>query len=96
MAGKALARLGDKHSGHSCYPPSVSVTASNNVVVNGKGAVRVGDSYVPHCCGPSCHQPVQSGGSGSVYINNMPAARVGDKTACGAAIMVGSTNVIVG
>jgi uncharacterized Zn-binding protein involved in type VI secretion len=35
-------------------------------------------------------------GSGTVIINGKKCARLGDATACGAKLMVGSTNVLVG
>ncbi|WP_262979755.1 DUF6531 domain-containing protein, partial [Photorhabdus temperata] len=35
-------------------------------------------------------------GSDSVFINGYPAVRVGDKTACDAAVMTGSSNVFIG
>ncbi|WP_411027044.1 PAAR domain-containing protein, partial [Salmonella sp. s55044] len=37
-----------------------------------------------------------SSGSGSVFINNNPAARTGDATGCGAAISSGSGDVFIG
>lgn len=96
MSGKPASRLGDQHTGHSCFPPTKSITASGNVKINGKGALRVGDKYAPHCCSKSCHTPVQSSGSGTVIVNGKQLARIGDKTACGASVMVGSGNVIAG
>jgi uncharacterized Zn-binding protein involved in type VI secretion len=94
--GKPASRLGDVHSGHSCFAVTKSVSASSNVIINGKGALRSGDSYVPHKCGPSSHTPVQQEGSSTVIINGKKCARLGDATACGAKLMVGSTNVLVG
>lgn len=95
--GKPTAYLGVNNSGHSCYPPSASVSASSNVLVNKKGALRVGDSYVPHCCPkPGCHTPVQAKGSGTVIVNGKQLARLGDATACGAVVVSGSGNVLAG
>lgn len=97
MSGKPASRLGDTHSGHSCFPPTKSTTASSNVKINSKGALRVGDQYVSHCCpNAGCHPPVQASGSGTVIVNGKPLARIGDKTGCGASVMVGSGNVIAG
>ena len=96
MAGKPAGRLGDQHCGHSCFPPTSLVSASVNVKINQKGAMRVGDSYQPHCCGPSCHGVTQASGSSTVIINGKPAGRLGDSTACGATVISGSGNVIVG
>ena len=46
-------RLGDNDTGHDACPPTALVTASANVIINGKGAGRVGDSYAPHGCSAS-------------------------------------------
>ena len=49
------------------------------------------------CCGPNKWNAGK--GSGSVYINNLPAHRLGDMTThCGGVgnLIVGSTNVLVG
>ena len=43
-------RLGDTDTGHDACPGTVLVSASTNVIINGKGAGRVGDSYSPHGC----------------------------------------------
>lgn len=94
--GKPASRLGDPSTGHGCFPPTKSVSASSNVIINGKGALRSGDNYQPHNCKSSTHTPVQMEGSGTVIINGKKCARLGDATACGAKLMVGSTNVLVG
>lgn len=96
MSGKPAGRLGDVHSGHSCFPPSPCTKGSNNVSINGKPAMRVTDTFVPHCCGPSCHTPYLGMGSSTVIINGLPAGRLGDTTTCGASVMVGSGNVLIG
>lgn len=97
MAGKPASKLGDKQSGHSCFPPTASATCSANVKINNKGALRVSDQFIPHCCPKSgCHPPVQSTGSSKVIVNGRMLARLGDKTACGAVVMTGSSNVIAG
>lgn len=43
-------RLGDNDTGHDACAPTALVTASTDVIINGKGAGRVGDSYAPHGC----------------------------------------------
>lgn len=97
MAGKPAGRLNDNQSGHGCYPPSPCNKASSNVIINKKGAMRVGDTFVPHCCPvPGCHTPVLAKGSSTVIINGKGAGRLGDPTGCGAKVMVGSGNVIIG
>lgn len=95
--GKPASRLGDAHTGHGCFPPTKCNQASSNVIINSKGAMRVGDTFIPHCCPNSgCHTPVLAKGSSTVFINGRPAGRMSDKVACGASVMVGSSNVIIG
>ena len=90
-------RLNDKNSGHDNCPPTTLSTASNNVLINGKGAGRVGDSYKIHSCKdhPS-HQGIISTGSASVFINGKNAGRVGDSVSCGGSVVEGSSNVFIG
>jgi uncharacterized Zn-binding protein involved in type VI secretion len=61
-------------------------------------ALRVGDpGKHAACCGPNSWNAAK--GSGTVFINNIPAHRLGDMTAhCGGVgnLIVGSPNVIVG
>lgn len=84
-----ICRLGDKakteghtHGGvccepHTCIGPAVS--ASSNVLVNGKPALRLGDLGVHSpCCGPSVW--TVDAGSGGLFINGMRAVRQGDLT----------------
>ena len=52
-------------------------------------AGRVGDAE-------NCHAGLVAQGSSGVFINGRPAARVGDKTTCGAVIVGGSANVFIG
>jgi uncharacterized Zn-binding protein involved in type VI secretion len=74
------------------------------VIIGGLWAA-VGTAAVPgdlHVCaippppaGP--HPPTPIGaGSKTVFIGGRPAARVGDKTGCGAVIVTGAFNVIIG
>lgn len=51
------------------------------------------DAWAVHCCGPKCHGSVTCGGSRTVFVNSLPAARVGDPVCCGSVIMTGSHNV---
>lgn len=92
---KGVCRLGDFHTGHDCFAPTPCNKASPNVFVNGKGVCRLGDSFLPHAC-PKPHPVIASSGSGSVFVNDLPVVRVGDSTFCGAKVMTGSANVLVG
>ena len=94
MAG--VVRLGDKCSGHDCYPSRANDEASNNVFVNGRGVHRVGDHWATHCCPPPCHDGVASSGSSTVFVNGKPACRIGDKVSCGSTMATGSNNVFIG
>ena len=74
-------RLGDKTTGHSCWPPTTLATASSNVIINGIGSVRISDNIVPHCCPAGCHGGQQSSGSPNVNVNGIPVHRQGDSWA---------------
>ena len=67
-------------------------------MVNGRPALRVGDPGVhSSCCGPNTW--VAAAGSGSVFINGIPAHRLGDAvTHCGGSgnLVEGSGDVITG
>jgi len=96
----AIARLGDPTTtGHGCDGTTTIVgptgaTAkvfANNIAVECKGnptnahTIQSGNRCVPHSA-------VINAGSGSVYVGNIPVARVGDSTD-GGAITSGSPNV---
>lgn len=90
-------RLGDNDTGHDACPPTALVSASPDVLINGKGAGRVGDSYAPHgCIDHPSHSGIIVTGSSTVFINGKPAGRVGDAVSCGGSVAVGSDNVTIG
>lgn len=89
----AITRLGDACTGHGCFPPRQSTSASSNVFINNKGVHRQGDSWDVHCCGTSCHSSNLSAGSNSVFINGKSVGRIGDSIACGSIVAEGSANV---
>lgn len=88
----SVTRLGDYCTGHQCWPPRPSITASENVFVNNKGIIRLTDMYDKHCCG-SCHTGVLSSGSPNVFANNKKIGRIGDDIDCGSKVRDGSPNV---
>ncbi len=92
------ARLNDSCTGHGCWPPRNNIAASDNVMINGRGAHRVGDGWAVHCCPaiPECHDSVLASGSRSVMVNGRAAGRVGDTVACGSTVASGSDNVMIG
>ena len=94
--GQSIMRLGDKSTGHSPgFPPTPSILASTNVMVNKRGAVRSGDKYQIHCLGPSCHVG-NAISSSTVRVNGKPVHRTGDQITCGDFAGMGSTNVKAG
>lgn len=90
-------RLGDNDTGHDACPPTALVSASQDVLINGKGAGRVGDSYAPHGCDVHApHSGAIASGSSTVFINGKAAGRVGDPVSCGGSVAEGSPNVFIG
>ena len=90
--------LGELLGGMSWAPEHVTgqlTKGSTNVFINGRPAIIAAFS-AGECAehGPGV-QPVAEGSS-RVYINGYPAARVGDRLACGGAISMGSSNVRIG
>jgi uncharacterized Zn-binding protein involved in type VI secretion len=73
---------------------AIAMTGSSNVFVNGIAAARAHADKVL-CAKHPGPIPIATG-SGQVYINSMPAARVDDKTGCSAVITKGSSNVYIG
>ena len=81
---------------HSCVGPAIQ--GSPDVKVNGKPALRVDDpGQHSSCCGSNTWQA--QAGSGTVFINNKAAHRLGDAVKhCGGdgKLIEGSSNVITG
>ncbi len=77
-----------------------AITGSGNVIVAGAPQLRAtaADQGVhAACCGPNVWATLQ--GSGTVYVNDIPAVRLGDMTThCGGigSLITGATNVIIG
>lgn len=92
----AVTRLGDNCTGHGCWPPRPSVSASPNVFVNGIPVHRQGDAWATHCCGPACHAGVLAAGSSTVYVNGKQCGRIADPVNCGSNVAEGSPNVFAG
>lgn len=90
-------RQPDVCTGHGCYPSRAPASWSANVFVNGMPVLRQADAYQSHGCAVCVpHGGMIAKGSGTVYINDRQAARIGDPIDCGSAIAAGSNNVIVG
>ncbi|WP_235319648.1 RHS repeat-associated core domain-containing protein [Pectobacterium fontis] len=67
---------------------------SHNVFINGRKAAIATLSAVS--CSKDGPSMQVAEGSATVYINNQPASRLGDKINCGATITEGSSNVFIG
>ena len=88
----AVTRLGDICTGHSCWSPRPSITASPNVFANMIPVHRQGDGWAVHCC-VSCHAGNLVQGSPNVFANNKQVGRIADPISCGSFVAVGSPNV---
>lgn len=93
----AVARQGDTIStGHGCDGVTTLTGPSGDVFANGIGIERQGDPTVSHRFGGrNCsaqHVVSIAAGSGTVFVNNKPIARIGDSVDSGA-IAAGSPNV---
>lgn len=80
------------------HPGTITGPGVGNVLINGMPAVCVGDIHtcaLPPVAGPHPPNPIVQG-SATVLIGGRPAARQGDLCGCGASIVVGSPNVLIG
>ena len=89
-------------TGHGCSATTTVVGPSGDVFCNTRGVERKGDPAAPHtipngASPPVCvpHSSVINAGSGTVFVNNKPIARIGDSCDAGA-ITGGSSNVFAG
>lgn len=88
------ARVGDP-TGH---PGVITGPGVPTVLIAGMPAAVVGDTHTcsfPPPAGPHPPSPIVKG-SVTVMIGGRPAARVGDLAGCGAPIVVGAINVLIG
>lgn len=87
------ARVGDP-TGH---PGTIAGPGTASVLVGGMPATSVGDTHICNFPPPTPHPPTPIVlGSSSVLIGGKPAARVGDTAGCGAPILAGAFNVLIG
>ncbi len=90
----------DAHGCPGCAHPCIgpAITGSPDVLVNGRPALRVDDAGIhAACCGPNTW--VAKVGSGTVFINDKAAHRLGDQDQhCGGMgqLVEGSGDVITG
>ena len=81
-----VAREGDTGS-----HPGMIVSASEDVITNGRGTARVGDIFACALHGPV---PILTGSS-DVLTNGRETAHIGSVCACGAVILTGSDDTFV-
>lgn len=88
------ARVGDP----TPHPGIVAPPGVPTVLINGMPAATVAASQ--HICSfppPAVHPPTPFVlGSMTVLIGGSPALRMGDMSGCGAPILMGSLNVVIG
>jgi uncharacterized Zn-binding protein involved in type VI secretion len=101
----AVARLGDKCSGHGCFPGRANDSASSDVFVNSLGVHRVDDHWIDHTCKKKTHDGTLGTGSSTVFVNGKAVGRIGDDVSsingdgddiCGSTIAQGSSDVFSG
>ena len=96
------ARIGDTtdHAGE-LLPPVPPVPGAVTVLIEGRPAAVVGSVHacvvVPHAAmGPANRVLPAMGPPRTVLIGGLPVACVGDQTSCGAKIVTGAFNVMIG
>ncbi|MEV7444896.1 PAAR domain-containing protein [Streptomyces sp. NPDC056257] len=101
----AAARTGDptNHGGRIATPPPGAAASVATVLIGGRPAAVVGSLHVcvvpPHAAlGPgNVVMPNPAAlATGTVLIGGLPAARARDQTSCGAMILTGAMNVLIG
>ncbi|KUN01236.1 hypothetical protein AQI95_32755 [Streptomyces yokosukanensis] len=101
----AAARTGDptNHGGVIATPPPGAAATVARVLIGGRPAAVVGSLHTcvvpPHAAlGPANVIMPNPAGlvSGEVLIGGLPAARARDQTTCGAMIVMGAPNVLIG
>ncbi|MEU6298241.1 PAAR domain-containing protein [Streptomyces erythrochromogenes] len=101
----AAARTGDptNHGGRLATPPPGAAVQVATVLIGGRPAAVVGSLHVcvvpPHAAlGPAnvvMPNPAALA-SGTVLIGGLPAARARDQTSCGAMVLTGALDVLIG
>ena len=86
----AAVRLGDMCSGHGVHPPRPNIQGSLNVFTNSKSQHRLTDGWAGHL-----HKGNAASGSPNVFVNSLPACRIGDSVSCGSTMAQGSPNVFI-
>ena len=80
------------------HPGIILGPGAKNVLINCLPAVRATDKHaclLPPTAGPHPPSTIVAG-STTVFIEGQPAARKGDAVGCGATILTGSLDVLIG
>ncbi|GGZ90470.1 PAAR domain-containing protein [Streptomyces bluensis] len=98
----AAARTGDPtdHGGVIATPPPGAAVRVATVLIGGRPAAVVGSLHTcpmpPHAATGPANVILPSPAAATVLIGGVPAARARDRTACGAMILTGAPNVLIG
>ena len=96
----AVSRLGDKSTGHGCFPPtSCTGGCASKTFANGIAIQVLQSQFQPHSCGRTTHNTSvrkTNAGSSTVFIEGKAAIRIGDPIICGDTVGQGSLTVQVG
>lgn len=95
----AVAIAGGRSTGHGCFPPRPDIGPyANKTFVNGRPVQLAGrTAYGPiHNCGKKFHaMGTVTRGSSKTRVEGSPAARIGDRIACGDSVGKGSSNTFI-
>jgi uncharacterized Zn-binding protein involved in type VI secretion len=94
VGATAILGLGEAIGKMFSSPCGAISSASPNVFTNSRGAACTTVSSV--ACDQHNPLPLVAEGSGTVFINGVPAARKDDAITCGAKVDAGSANVFIG
>ncbi|MFH9658367.1 PAAR domain-containing protein [Streptomyces sp. NPDC017248] len=101
----AAARTGDPtdHGGVIATPPPGAAASVARVLIGGRPAAVVGSLHTcpvpPHAATGPANVILPNPAAmvaGAVLIGGLPAARARDRTACGATVLTGALNVLIG
>jgi uncharacterized Zn-binding protein involved in type VI secretion len=98
----AAARTGDptSHGGVIATPPPGAAATVARVLIGGRPAAVVGSQHTcampPHAVMGPANVIMPNPLAATVLIGGLPAARARDKTSCGATIVTGALNVLIG
>lgn len=93
MVSSGIATANSICTGHGAFPPrGVSSGTSTGMTVNGVPVLLSGGVFVSHTDGSSSHTGVVTG-SGSISINGVPVAKIGDPISCGSSVATGDSGV---